>query len=149
MNDDEMMTQFDSFNQYVNLLFNDRETSLQEKIERIANFYIDMMIEHPEVASVVLSQAKEDPDRLVAKMKRVHDVNNSVLADQILEMTRSKGKDIHAQHFVMNIISMCVFPLLAGNMIKKYGKLDDATYNKMMQERKALIPVWAMAMINN
>lgn len=147
MEQETLLTRFDYFNNHVSKLFDDPCTSLQEKITELVCFYIDMIIEYPEVASFVLNAAKSNPDELISKMKVVQDVNDSVMATQIREITLKNENNIHPQHFVMNIISMCVFPLIAENMIKKYGKLNTDTYNTLMQERKSLIPLWAMAMM--
>jgi hypothetical protein len=147
MKKETLLTQFDYFNNHVSMLFDDPRTSLQEKITGLVCFYIDMIIEYLEVVSFVLNKAKSNPDELISKMKVVQDVNDSVMAMQILEITLKNGKNIHPQHFIMNIVSMCVFPLIVGNMIKKYGKLNTDTYNALMQERKALIALWAMGMM--
>ncbi len=147
MEQETLLTQFDYFNNHISKLVDDPRTSLQEKITELVCFYIDTIIEYPEVASFVLNKAKSNPDELISKMKVVQDVNDSVMSTQIREITMKSGKNIHPQHFVMNIVSMCVFPLIAGNMIKKYGKLNTDTYNALMQERKSLIPLWAMGMM--
>lgn len=147
MEQETLLIQFEYFNNHVHKLLNDPGTSLQEKITELVCFYIDMIIEYPEVSSFVLNEAKSNPDELISKMKVVQDVNDSVMATQIREITLKNGKNIHPQHFIMNIVSMCVFPLIAGNMIKKYGQLNTDTYNALMQERKALIPLWAMGMM--
>jgi len=147
MNQETLVGQCEHFNTHVSKLLNAPQTSLQEKVQGVAHYYIDMIIENPEVATFMLSTARSTADNVPSKMKEVLAVNDSVMALQIGEEARINGKNIHPQHFIMNLVSLCVFPLLAGDMIKKYGKLAKGSYDAMMEERKALIPVWVMGMI--
>ena len=46
----------------------------------------------------------------------------------------------------MNMLGLIVFPFISSPMIKKIGKLNDRQFEKLMQDRKLLIPVWIKAM---
>jgi len=50
-------------------------------------------------------------------------------------------------HFLMNITGLIVFPFINSPILKKVGKLNDRQFNKLMQERKKLIPIWLKAML--
>lgn len=142
-----LMDQFTYFNTQVQGILNDETTALQQKVKALVNFYIDMIVAYPEVSAFVFKEAKANPDKLVQDVKVIPTVNSSVMARQISEALAAKGTDIHPQHIIMNIISMCVFPLTAGGLIKRYGNLDQTTYEAMMQERKTLIPQWIDALL--
>jgi hypothetical protein len=45
-------------------------------------------------------------------------------------------------HFLINLMSMIVFPFAAAPMLKKVANLTDPQYQKMMEDRKVLIPIW-------
>ncbi len=45
-------------------------------------------------------------------------------------------------HFLINLMSMMVFPFAAAPMLKKVANLTDPQYQKMIEDRKVLIPIW-------
>ena len=47
----------------------------------------------------------------------------------------------------MNMLGLIVFPFISSPLIKKVGKLSGKQFDKLMQERKKLIPVWIKAML--
>jgi hypothetical protein len=50
--------------------------------------------------------------------------------------------DIEPIHFLINLMSMIVFPFAAAPMLKKVANLNDSQYQKLMKNRKVLIPIW-------
>ena len=56
-----------------------------------------------------------------------------------------KISDISPVHFFMNMMSLTVFPFVASPMLKNLGDLQQKDFDKLMQERKKLIPKWIKA----
>ena len=48
---------------------------------------------------------------------------------------------------VLPLKDLVIFPFINGPVIKKIGKLNERQFNKLMQERKRLIPIWLKAML--
>ena len=48
--------------------------------------------------------------------------------------------------FLTNLLSLIVFPFMGKPLLQKIDDADDAQYEKMMQERKKMIPVWIKSM---
>jgi len=47
----------------------------------------------------------------------------------------------------MNLIGLIMFPFIASPMLKRLGDLQDKDFDRLMQERKKLIPLWINAMM--
>ena len=43
-------------------------------------------------------------------------------------------------------MGLVVFPFINSPILKKVGKLKDKQFDKLMEERKKLIPIWMKAM---
>jgi len=61
----------------------------------------------------------------------------------------AKGEitDPNPLNFFTNMMSLVVFPFIAKPLLQKIGEVADKQFEKMIQERKKLIPVWIKAMM--
>jgi len=66
----------------------------------------------------------------------------SVFYNQFQEKMKKSQNQIHPLNFIINLMSLVMFPFVASPIVKMLGGLKDGEFNKMMLERKALIPVW-------
>ncbi|MDQ1267170.1 MAG: hypothetical protein QG635_2324 [Bacteroidota bacterium] len=134
------------FTQNVKDIVNEGNT-LIEKIVHLTEYYIDMMLKYPKCLEFMFRDVKEKPGRLMNSLSLTGFVAESVMAKQIEAAVKHQSNRIKPLHYIMNIISMCVFPFLGSQMIRSYGGLTDEEYFTMMEERKRLIPIWAEAMM--
>ncbi len=128
-------------------ILNDRETSLQQKVEVLVAHYIDMMIANPNIPFFVMNAVNTNPHEFLAKMTANNGLNKTYLEEQWQELiAKKKGLAFDPMHLFINMIGMTVFPFVAAPMIKARTKIDNETYMKMMQDRKQLIPMWVKKM---
>ena len=67
---------------------------------------------------------------------------------QLVErMGSEKVKQINPYHIMTNLMSLTLFPFLSKPMMKMMTGIENAEFNRMMEERKKLIPKWVMAML--
>ncbi len=138
-----MMENMQQFLMAMRGVFNNETLSLTEKVAAIADNYVIMLKANPDLPLFILSELKANPDKLVANMGIKSILFDTSLFKQITE--RIEG-GVNPVHFVMNIISLCVFPFVASPLIKSIGDLKQPAYDKLMDERKKLIPMWMDAM---
>jgi AcrR family transcriptional regulator len=137
-----------SFFQSMGLVFNDVTTSLEKKIELVAENYIDVIIAEPEIPIFIMSEIRTHGAAVLEKLPVVNLILQSTFIKQYREAVK-KGKitEPNPLHFLMNMQGLIVFPFIGSPLIKKVGKLSERQFNKLMQERKKLIPVWIKAML--
>ena len=127
--------------------YNAEIDSLKEKIISIVNGYIDLLIEHPDIPIFILSEIRNNPEELMNKVGVKEIVMNSFFMQQFKKgIEMGIYKKIHPLHFFMNLISLTVFPFIAKPILKGVGNLNEKEYLELMQQRKALIPIWIKAM---
>jgi AcrR family transcriptional regulator len=136
------------FMQNMLAVFNDEHTTLEKKIKLVAEKYIDLIIAEPEIPLFLLSEIKRGAAFFLEKIKISEVILQSVFIQQYKDGVASgKIKEPNPLHFLMNLTGMIIFPFVSSPILKKVGNLDQKEFEKLMQERKTLIPVWIKAML--
>ena len=147
-----MLETISDFAQSMVSIFNDENSTFEEKIEFIATNYINMSIEFPDVPLFILSEIRNRPEDLFEKIPAKQLISNSVFVQQFQEkVAAGEINEPNLMHFVMNLMGLTIFPFVGRPFISAVGGLNDTQFFQLMQERKKLIPVWikAMFLINN
>ncbi|MEP7164312.1 MAG: TetR/AcrR family transcriptional regulator [Ferruginibacter sp.] len=127
---------------------NDENTSLEEKIEAIANNYIDLLTKEPDIPLFIMSELKANPNELLGKMGIKDVLMGSHFIRQYHQgIQEGKIAPVHPLHFMMNLMGLLVFPFIASPMLKGLGNLSDTDFNDLIQQRKTLIPTWMGAIM--
>lgn len=130
------------------MVINDPSTDFDKKIELITEQYINNLTAVPEIPLFVLSELRNHPDKLIKDLHPDQIFTRSVLVDQYSELVKKKKvHKIHPVHLLSNIISLCVFPFVTSPLLKSAGNVSQKEFMELMQERKALIPVWIKSML--
>lgn len=131
-------------------VFNDTNTSFEEKVELLAERYIDVLLANPEIPVFILNELRNQPEELLSKIGVKEILMKSEFLKQFQQnIIEKKIKQINPMHFIMNIMGMIVFPFIAKPMLKGLGDIGDEQFLLLMQERKSLIPRWIIGALKN
>lgn len=129
-------------------LLNDDSTTLEQKIELIASNYINFLSEEPVVPLFILSEIRNNPEKLLEKLPIGDTVLSSVFMKQYQAAVKNGSmSESNPLQFLMNLMGLVIFPFIAQPMLKELGKVDNKMFDQMMQERKKNIPIWIKAMM--
>ncbi len=143
-----MMETITQFTQNMAVMFNEERTTLEEKIQLVTEKYIDLIMSEPEIPVFIMSEIRNNAKELIEKLPIGNAVLNSVFIKQYkIAVQKGKVLEPHPLHFLMNLLSMIVFPFLSSPMVRKVGNISDRQFDKLMKERKKLIPLWVMAIL--
>ncbi len=143
-----MMETFSGFIKSIIIIFNDETTSLENKVETIASAYIDLLTLEPQIPLFIMSEIRSHPDQLLKTINIKNVIANSTFAKQYQQgVKEGKIAPVNILHFIMNLLGLTIFPFIASPMIQAIGDLKDGQFNKLMAERKLMIPRWAKAML--
>ncbi len=143
-----MLENFGQFIHGARNLFNDKSSSLDQKIEQIVGFYISQIVANPDLPMFVLNEIRSDPKKLQARGFLREILRKSYFMQQLIEeLARQERTDINPIHIIMNIFSMTIFPFVAAPMIRWVGEFDEQEFTQIMEERKKMIPEWIKKMI--
>ncbi|HKC67881.1 MAG TPA: TetR/AcrR family transcriptional regulator [Bacteroidia bacterium] len=134
------------FRQYITTALNDEKTSLENKIEFLVSNYIDLLIHQPDIPLFILSEIRNNPQALISKMNPKEIISKSFFVKQFQQAVKEgKIAPIPPLHFIMNLIGMIVFPFVGRPILSHVGELKNNDFNKLMEQRKILIPKWLKA----
>jgi len=129
-------------------IINDESTTVTEKIERIVDHYISMLIETPDLPLFVVNEVMSGSNKLLQMTNNGKLFLNSHFAKQLMALQEEGKIQFHPVNVMMNTISMVVFPFLMRPLILRSGALDSEGFIKIVKERKKLIPVWMAGIMN-
>ena len=142
-----MLETVSGFIQGMITVFDNEQTSFEEKIELLVENYINMGIELPDVPLFILSEIRNNPKDLYQKIPIKHLFTKSAFVRQFQEKVMSgEINEPNLLHFSLNLMSLIVFPLVCRPFTSAVGGLNHAEFYQLMQERKKLIPAWIKAM---
>jgi AcrR family transcriptional regulator len=142
-----MMETMQGFFQSMATVFNDDTTTLEKKVETIAERYIDLLIAQPDIPIFLLNELRNNPTGIGEQFNMKQIIMSSVIFKQWQIAMKESKLEIHPLHFMINLMSLVMFPFVGSPILKMLGDLKQDQFNKMMLERKALIPKWIKAMM--
>jgi AcrR family transcriptional regulator len=144
-----MLETMSRFLQSMTFVFNDENTSLEQKLELVADKYIDLLIKEPEVPLFILSEIRNNSAEFAQKLPVKEILIKSAMARQFHDpKTQEKLGNIHPLHVMVNLMSLIVFPFIASPVLKNVGGMDDNQFAALMIQRKKLIPMWVKSMFD-
>ena len=132
------------FGQIIPIVTNEK-TSLDEKIDLASVKYFDILTKNPNLPIFVLSEIQKKTSDVKSILPFEKVLNNSVLMKQIKE----RKPEINPYHFLLNFLSMTVFPFLGKPILQSFDLMNDAEFQKFVEERKTMVPMWIKMMLNN
>ena len=124
-------------------VINDPSTKLEKKIELMVSSYTDMLMENPDLPLFVLSEMKGRSDN-ISKILPVQKITGKV---SFIQQLKEKRPDINPIQFLMTILGMIVFPFVARPAFELIAATNKNELQRILLERKKLIPVWVKAML--
>ena len=117
------------------------DKSFYELVESWIDSYYETLMEYPQIPIFILNEINQNPARLV---ERVHTHNPYQI---YLTVSKRIEKEVEAGtirptsplDFVLNVLSLCVFPFVFGRMATKVADKTQEEYDKMLYEHKTYV----------
>ena len=119
------------------ILFSDRK--LEDVIREIVKHEITLIVANPYLPLFVLQELQQSPERLLNHAKASGMSPNLILkrfSVLVNDAIRSKIiNKIEPGQLLINIMSLCIYPMIAKPVLKSVLELDDKKFEKMMTQR--------------
>jgi AcrR family transcriptional regulator len=121
------------------------DASLDAKIDQIVAIYHENLTRNPFLPAYVLSELHHHPERIEMVLGKIGggDPRKTItpvflrLNEQIArEVAAGRMRAITAREFVVNLVSLCIFPFAARPMLSMMLGLDEAAFPTFIEERK-------------
>ena len=130
------------------------DAPLEDKVRMVAAAQIDMLQNNRYLPGYLLAELNHYPERaeqLLSTMSGTTPANLrarlfGTLGKQLEDAARSGLlREIRPQEFVLNLVSMIVYPFAARPLVMVIMGMDDATFTAAMEERKKEIPAFFLS----
>ncbi len=133
---------------FITHIINDRETTLSEKIDAAVERYIEGLLKNPNLPLFVFSELQANPKNLLKKMGASENIiSNSYLYQQLQEQVAKKRLNVDPMHFLINLVSLSIFPIMGKPFLTNVHKMNEEDYSAFIKERKTLVPKWLKSML--
>lgn len=138
-----MMEKFQKFFGIIFPILNDPNSSLDKKVELIANNYIDMLLENPDLPIFVLSEIRNNPERFAsnAQLKKI------LTESQFVKQLHAKRPDLNPLQVIVSLLGLTIMPFLAKPLLFASKTVDQKMFELFIEERRAYIPKWVSALL--
>ena len=131
---------FDVLFGVINPVLSNSEISIEEKIETLVTNYTNLLLENEDLAFFVLSEMKTNKF-ILKKVKQ----NAKMLSQPIIEnQLKERGFTISSINFIMNIVSMTMFPFISKPLFVSTGLVKEEDFTNFVIDRQKQIPTWVM-----
>lgn len=112
----------------------------REKIAQYINMIVDRGLKYPYLDNFIISETARRPDKVKAFCAKDRMKSSDLIREQLEEEIRlKKMPPISAEDFMVNLSSLCNYPLLAKSVLQVVHGMTDAAYRKFLIERKRVI----------
>lgn len=125
------------------------ERPLEEKVPTIVEVYVDTLRRNPYLPGYMLGELTHHPERVHETFESLTGMNigqlgqevRSTIATQLAaEVEAGRMRPVAAEDFLLNLISMSIFPFAARPLLGLLLDLDDAEFDEFMEARKERLP---------
>lgn len=112
-----------------------------ELIETWIHTYYELLFEYPQIAAFILNEVSLNPEGLTQRIKNKNPYSSfSKIEERIQEEVR-KGtiRETPAADFLLNILSLCMFPFIFGNMATTLLEIPRNMYDNLIENHEKYV----------
>ena len=129
------------------------DVSLEEKVEQFVHLYIDTVRQSPFMPGYIISELHHHPERLTELMSDAAGAQPQVIARGFLARLDAQLKEraaagtmrpIAPEQFLVNLLGLAVFPFIARPLLNRVIGVDDAAFERLLDERRRDLPAFIL-----
>ena len=125
------------------------DRSLPDKVRAIVEIEIDRLSRTPYLPAYIISELAHHPERISQLISALTGSQPEALGRKLLrivdeqitaEVRAGRMRPISPEQFMVNLLSLCIFPFAARPMITALMGLDDKAFARFIRERRETLP---------
>ncbi|MEF8817625.1 MAG: TetR/AcrR family transcriptional regulator [Salinibacter sp.] len=120
------------------------DQTVEEKVRTFVPKYIDVIQDNPYLPSYIVGELNHNPTELKNRIRSLDLVPFEQLGplDRQLKQRAEEGtlRPISAEQFVMNLVSLCVFPFIGRPLLEAAMGMEEDDFGDLLEERKEAVP---------
>jgi TetR/AcrR family transcriptional regulator len=115
------------------------DLGIREKLTFFIKVYLKTLRENPFIPSFVLNTLNTSPERFIMLVRK-SGFNPAFIQNQLdAEAKQGLIRNVRAEHLLVNIVSMCIFPFVARPILQNMFDMSDSEYVAYLSSREAEI----------
>ncbi|WP_108823097.1 TetR/AcrR family transcriptional regulator [Dysgonomonas sp. Marseille-P4361] len=112
-----------------------------ELIESWIHTYYELLFEYPQIATFILNEVSLNPEGLTNRIKKRNPYNAFTKIEERMEEAIQKGiiRETPAADFLLNVLSMCMFPFMFGKMAMTLMEIPQSLYNELISNHEKYV----------
>ncbi|HCO67696.1 MAG TPA: TetR/AcrR family transcriptional regulator [Dysgonomonas sp.] len=112
-----------------------------ELIETWIHTYYEILFEYPQIAAFILNEVTLNPEGLTQRIKNRNPYSSFSKIDERIQEEIKKGsiRETPTADFLLNILSMCMFPFMFGNLAMTLMEIPRETYNGLIANHEKYV----------
>lgn len=117
------------------------DKSFFELVELWIDSYYETLIEYPQIPIFILNEINQNPERLSERVRSHKPYQIYVTLSKRIQKEIELGniRPTPPLDFILNVLSLCVFPFIFGRMATKVADKTQDDYDKVLTEHKAYV----------
>jgi AcrR family transcriptional regulator len=126
-------------------VLNDEKTTINEKIRKIVDNYMDMLEEEPLLPLFMFSEIQKS-SLFITEILKPHEL---FLDTNFESQIKEKGvSEENLAHLFINILALIVGPFVGHSILSQIYTDNQNQWEELLKSRRELIPVWIEKMFN-
>ncbi|MDA3893220.1 MAG: TetR/AcrR family transcriptional regulator [Salinivirgaceae bacterium] len=118
--------------------------SIEDKIGKFVDTYTDLLSKNPFLPNFIFGEITRNPDGLIKRFASA-DIKPNQLLDPLQRQLNKEGYTIHPHDFILNLLSMVIFPVVARPIVERiFFEGDHKAYKEYLLSRKLSIVDFVM-----
>jgi AcrR family transcriptional regulator len=118
-----------------------KEVSFEEKIRTFIAEQINIISEFPALPLFVMMESRKNPELLenVFQSIQLEEIRKKFKEMITIEVKNNQIREISFEDLIMNIMSLCVYPIIAAPVFQHVLQKSDSDYRAFIEKRKSTI----------
>ncbi|HVU93986.1 MAG TPA: TetR family transcriptional regulator [Puia sp.] len=142
-----MMENFRQFIGGLSANFTDETLTMEEKVKRVVNGYIDFLTEFPDLPLFILNEIQGNSSELAVRLREELAPARQMFFQQLVDAKKEGRTTLDPFQFVANLVGLSVFPFVAKPLLQRVLNVSDEQFHAYMDERRKLVPMWIGMMV--
>jgi len=110
-------------------------------IEEWIDSYYETLTEFPQIPIFILNEINQHPDRLTERLERRNPYDIFTKISRRLENEANNGniRETPSLDFLLNVLSLCVFPFMFGNLATRVAERTMEEYYEVLMQHKEYV----------
>lgn len=113
------------------------DVPLFDKIRKFVSTYLGIIMQNKYIPLFIIHELITNPEKLARIIKKIKPDRNIIFENNVkLAIKNNEIYPIDSRQLFVNMVSLCVFPVIAEPIIKTVLGMNDAAFKQFLENRK-------------